>query len=91
MHPPEQNRQRFRYAKNRKLCYFKGAVILLTIFWRKKMNMSAPKTITWWIAVVIGVLGILVNAGVLALPLSAFLLVAIAFILLALATVIKGL
>ena len=55
------------------------------------MNMSAPKTITWWIAVVIGVLGILVNAGVLALPLSAFLLVAIAFILLALATVIKGL
>lgn len=55
------------------------------------MNFSAPKQITWWIAVVVGVLGILVNAGILALPISAFLLVTAAFILLALAAVVKGL
>jgi hypothetical protein len=55
------------------------------------MKMSAPKTITWWIAVVIGLLGILVNSGMLALPISAFLLVTVGFILLALATVVKGL
>ena len=56
------------------------------------MNLNAPKTITWWIAVVLGVLGILGNF--VAIPVVseyAFLLVAIAFVLLALATALTGL
>lgn len=58
------------------------------------MKLSAPKTSTWWIAVVLGVLGILFHQGVFMIAgLSgyAFWLVAIAFVLLVLATLIKGL
>ena len=56
------------------------------------MKLSAPKTITWWIAVILGVLGIL--GTFLSLPLvsaNAFWFVAVGFILLALATFLKGL
>ena len=56
------------------------------------MNFSAPKQITWWIAVVIGVLGIL--ASLVAIPVLsgfAFWLVVIGFALLAVATVMEGL
>lgn len=56
------------------------------------MRLSAPKQITWWIAVILGVLGIL--GHFLALPFVStysFWLVAIAFVLLALATFFKGL
>ena len=56
------------------------------------MKLSPPKTITWWIAVIIGVVGIL--SALLSIPVLsvyAFWLVAIAFIILALATVIVGL
>jgi len=56
------------------------------------MKLNAPKTITWWIAVVLGVLGILGNF--VAIPVAseyAFWLVAIAFVLLALATALTGL
>ncbi len=56
------------------------------------MNLNAPKTITWWIAVVLGVVGII--GSFVAIPfisVYAFWLVAIAFVLLALATALSGL
>ena len=56
------------------------------------MKLSAPKTVTWWIAVVLGVLGIL--GTFTSLPFvsaNAFWFVAVAFILLARATYLKGL
>ena len=56
------------------------------------MKLSAPKQITWWIAVVIGVLGIL--ATLVTIPVLsgfAFWLVVIGFLLLAVATAIEGL
>lgn len=56
------------------------------------MNLSAPQNITWWIAVVIGVLGIL--AHLITLPVLtalSFWMVAVAFVLLAVATYVKGL
>jgi len=56
------------------------------------MKLSAPKNVTWWIAVVVGVLGIL--ASFVSVPFVSdnhFLFVAIAFVLLALATLLKGL
>lgn len=56
------------------------------------LRLSAPMEVTWWIAVVLGVLGILANLGVIAaLGSYAFWLVAAAFILLALATLLKNL
>lgn len=56
------------------------------------MKPSAPKVITWWIAVILGALGIL--ATLVTVPVLsgfAFWLLAIGFLLLALATVVKGL
>ena len=56
------------------------------------MKFSAPKQVTWWIAVVIGVLGIL--ATLVTIPVLtqfAFWLVVIGFALLAVATVMEGL
>jgi hypothetical protein len=56
------------------------------------MKLSPPKVITWWIAVVIGVLGILSTVITIpALSPYAFWLVVIGFVLLALATAIDGL
>ena len=56
------------------------------------MNLSAPKNITWWIAVVLGVLGILGTfVSIPFVSASAFWFVAVAFILLALGTFLKGL
>ena len=58
------------------------------------MKLSAPKASTWWIAVVLGVLGVLLHLGVLTIAgLSgyAFWLVTIAFVLLAVGALIKGL
>ena len=56
------------------------------------LKLSAPKEITWIIAVIAGVVGLLMNFGVLSLGgISAFLLVAFAFVLLAVATLVKGL
>ena len=55
------------------------------------MKFSAPKQVTWWIAVVIGVLGIL--ASLVTIPVLsgfAFWLVVIGFALLAVATVVEG-
>jgi hypothetical protein len=56
------------------------------------MDLSAPKRITWWVAVIVGVVGIL--AYLVTIPVLsgfAFWLVAIAFALLAVATAVKSL
>jgi len=56
------------------------------------MKLSAPKLVTWWIGVILGVIGIL--ARLLSIPLLtrfSFWLVGIAFILFAVATAIEGL
>ena len=56
------------------------------------MKFSAPKQITWWIAVVVGVVGIL--ATFITIPVLsgfAFWLVVIGFALLAIATLVDGL
>jgi hypothetical protein len=56
------------------------------------MKLSSPKTVTWWVAVVVGVLGILGNFVTLPVVSGfAFWFVAIAFVILALATYLKGL
>jgi hypothetical protein len=56
------------------------------------MKLNAPKNVTWWIAVIIGVLGVL--GSVVTLPVIStyyFLFVVVGFVLLALATLLKGL
>ena len=56
------------------------------------MKLSAPKKTTWWIAVVLGALGILGTlVSVPFVSTYAFWFVAIAFVLLAVATYVKGL
>ena len=58
----------------------------------KIMKLSAPKTVTWWIAVVLGVLGILGTfVSIPVVSANAFWFVAVAFIVLALATYLKDL
>jgi hypothetical protein len=56
------------------------------------MKLSAPKYVTWLIAVVLGVAGLLIQyAGLNIAGLSGVLLIAIAFVLLAVANATKGL
>ena len=56
------------------------------------MKTSAPKQITWWIALVIGVVGIIANLVTIpVLSGFAFWLVVIAFVLLLVATVVSDL
>lgn len=59
------------------------------------MRLSPPKQITWWIALIVGVVGILVHLflpALLPIPFGlGFWLVAIAFVLLLLATLLEGL
>ncbi|HEX8951584.1 MAG TPA: hypothetical protein VF997_00590 [Polyangia bacterium] len=58
------------------------------------MKLSAPKHVTWWIALVAGGLGVVEHYGVVRLPIigahSTFLIVG-AWALLILATFLKGL
>jgi hypothetical protein len=54
------------------------------------MQLSAPKQVTYIIAVAIAVLGILVELGTIPGFASSFALVLIAFIVLALSLLIKG-
>jgi len=59
---------------------------------RNNMKLSAPKTVTWWVAIVLGVLGIL--GTFMTIPFftdNAFWTVAAGFIVLALATFLKDL
>ena len=56
------------------------------------MKLSAPKNVTWWIAVVLGVLGLLGNF--VALPVIgsfSFWLLVLGFAILAVATFVEGL
>jgi len=56
------------------------------------MRLSAPKNVTWWIAVVLGILGILSTFTKIPLVSDySFLFVVVGFVLLALATLLKGL
>lgn len=55
------------------------------------MKLSAPKTLTWWVAVLVGGLGILAKFVLLPyLTINAFWLVAVGFVLLVIATFFKG-
>ena len=55
-------------------------------------NLSAPKVVTWWIAIGLGVLGVLGYTGtVAALGEYAFWLVVAGWLLLVLATLLKDL
>ena len=54
------------------------------------MRTSAPNKTVWLIAVVIGGLGLLAGLGILPIPYS-FWLVTAAFLLLAIATAVRGL
>ena len=57
-----------------------------------RRKLSAPKVITWWIAVVLGALGILGHVGtVAALSQYSFWLVTAGLVLLVLATLLKDL
>jgi hypothetical protein len=57
-----------------------------------KLNLSAPKESTFWIAVILALLGILAAQGIIAgLAGYAFWLVVAGFILLALANLLKDL
>jgi hypothetical protein len=59
---------------------------------RMKLKLSAPQEITWWIAVIIGVLGILGHlAKIPFVSANDFWFVAVAFVLLAIATYVKNL
>jgi heme/copper-type cytochrome/quinol oxidase subunit 1 len=56
------------------------------------MKLSAPKKVTWWVALVIGVVGVL--AHLVTIPVLsgiAFWLVVVAFVLLIVATFVPGL
>ena len=54
------------------------------------MRLSAPKKTTWWVAVVVGVVGIVANfVTIPVLSGIAFWLVALGFVILALATYLK--
>lgn len=56
------------------------------------MQLSAPKQVTFWIAVIVAVIGVLANLfSIPGLVGLAFWLVVIAFIILALANLLEGL
>lgn len=56
------------------------------------MTLSAPKVITYWIAVILALLGILASQGFIAeLAAYAFFLVVAGFVLLALANLLRDL
>jgi threonine/homoserine/homoserine lactone efflux protein len=56
------------------------------------MRLSQPKVITWWIAVILAVVGLVGELGVIpALADVGFWLVLIAFVLLAVANLVRGL
>ena len=54
------------------------------------LRLTPPKEITWVIAVALGVIGLLANAGILPVA-NAFWFVAAGFIILAIANMVKGL
>ena len=56
------------------------------------MNLSAPKKVTWWVALIVGVVGILANFVTIPFISDyAFWFVVVGFVLLVLATYLKDL
>jgi|MudIll2142460700_1097286.scaffolds.fasta_scaffold826305_1 hypothetical protein len=55
------------------------------------MKLSAPKVVTFWIAVILAILGLLGQLAIAALAPYAFWLLLIAFVLLALGNFVSGL
>lgn len=56
------------------------------------MKLSAPKQITWWIAIVLGALAILNQYGILSVGLgNNFVLLMLGYLLLVIGTAVKGL
>ncbi|WP_195162752.1 hypothetical protein [Mesorhizobium sp. NBSH29] len=55
------------------------------------MKLNAPKQIIFIISLVIAVIGLLAGLGVLAIPLAAFWIMAIAYVVLAAGCLMKGL
>lgn len=56
------------------------------------MNLNEPKVVTFWIAVILALLGVLASQGIIAgLDSYAFWLVVAGFVLLALGNLMKGL
>jgi uncharacterized membrane protein len=57
------------------------------------MKLSSPKRVTWWIAFVLAILGLLIHFGILKGIAGdiGFFLVLIAYALLAVATMVRGL
>jgi len=56
------------------------------------MKLSAPKVITWWVAVILGVLGLLGQMAIVpALGANAFWFVTAGLVVMALGTLIKDL
>jgi hypothetical protein len=55
------------------------------------MKLSAPKVITFWIAVILAIIGVLASLGTIHLPSGyAFWLVVAGFVVLALGNLVKG-
>jgi hypothetical protein len=55
------------------------------------MSTSAPRQITWWVALIIGLLGIVANFAVIpVLSANSFWLVTLGFVILAVATMVDG-
>ena len=62
--------------------------------WRPRLRLTPPAQLTWVIALILGILGILMRTGALRLPglgIESFWLVTAAFVLLAVAPLAKGL
>lgn len=55
------------------------------------LNLSAPKQVTWVIAVIVGVLGLLAEFAGLSIGVEGAVLLAIGFVVLAIATAANGL
>lgn len=56
------------------------------------MKLTPPKMVTFWIAVALGVLGLLSQLGIFtAIPIAAFWLLFLGFVLLVLGLLVKGL
>ncbi len=55
------------------------------------MRLTAPKTTTFWVAVILVIVGLLAAFGVIPAFVSPFWLVVIGFVVLALGNLVKGL
>jgi nicotinamide riboside transporter PnuC len=56
------------------------------------VNLSAPQKTTWWVALIVGIIGIIAKLVTLpVLSAFAFWILAVAFVILVLATYLKGL